>query len=357
MRTADTAGGPSPALADAIAQFRPEAARGFLAVASIGLPPDATVSAQLADIELWAAGKRDPMDYDAIHERTKGHYARLVGVAPERVASGSQTSVMASVIAAAAPDGAEVLCADGDFSSIMFPFLQRRELRVRTVPLEALAASVTDDTWAVVFSLAQSATGEIADTEGLLTAAARHGAYTVCDLTQAAGVYPADASLYDATLCHAYKWLCSPRGVAFLTLSEGFQELLVPVQAGWYAGEDIWASCYGPAMTLAPTARRFDVSPVWPAWVGAEPAIDLFAGLDMHEVWEFTSGLGDRLCDALELPRQHQPIVTWEDPDQKDLARLRAAGITVSGRAGRLRASLHLWNNEDDVEAVRRALR
>ncbi|GAA3742603.1 aminotransferase class V-fold PLP-dependent enzyme [Leifsonia bigeumensis] len=347
----------SPALRRAIDEFRSDAARGYLAVASIGLPTKATVAAQLADIELWASGRRDPMDYDAIHENTREHYARLVGVGADRVATGSQTSVMASIFAAAVPAGAEVLCADGDFSSIMFPFLQRKDIRVRAVPLDELAASVTDATWLVVFSLAQSATGRIADNEGIVAAAAQHGAFTVCDLTQAAGVYPADAAMFDATLCHAYKWLCSPRGVAFMTVSPRFQEVLTPVQAGWYAGEDVWGSCYGPAMQLAESARRFDVSPAWPAWVGAEPALTLFSGLDMQEVWAFTSGLGDRLCDALEIPQQHQPIVTWADADQKDMARLVAAGITVSGRAGRLRASIHLWNDESDIEAVARALR
>lgn len=347
----------SPALTSAIGQFREDAARGYLAVASIGLPTKATVDAQLADIELWAAGRRDPVDYDAIHENTRAHYAKLVGVDAARVATGSQTSVMASVFAAAVPDGAEVLCVDGDFSSIMFPFLQRKGIRVRAVPLDELAASVTDDTWLVVFSLAQSATGRIADAAAVVAAARQHDAFTVCDLTQAAGVYPADAAMFDATLCHAYKWLCSPRGVAFMTVSERFQNVLTPIQAGWYAGDDVWGSCYGPSMALAASARQFDVSPAWPAWVGAEPALQLFSGLDMNEVWAFTSGLGDALCDALDIPQQHQPIVTWADADQKDMARLVSAGITVSGRAGRLRASLHLWNDLSDVEAVAKALR
>ena len=52
----------------------------------------------------------------------------------------------------------------------------------------------------------------------------------------------------------------------------------------------------------ATNARRFDVSPAWQAWVGAEHAIELFAGLDMREVWERTSGLGDALCEALGIP-------------------------------------------------------
>ncbi|MCU1471292.1 MAG: aminotransferase class V-fold PLP-dependent enzyme [Glaciihabitans sp.] len=342
-------------LDSAIAQFGD--ASGYLAVASIGLPPRASVDALRADLDAWFNAARDPQGYDAIIERTRGHYARLVGVEPSRVAAGSQTSVMASLLAAAVPVGAEVLCVDGDFSSIVFPFLQRRDIRVRNVPIEALADAITDETWMVSFSLVQSATGVVADAASIREAARRHGALTFCDVTQAAGVLPVDASKFDATVCHTYKWLCSPRGVAFLTVSTAMQAVLSPMQAGWYAGDDVWQSCYGPSMHLAADARQFDVSPAWQAWVGAEPAIALFAGLDIPSVWAKASGLGDQLCDALGIPQQHQAIVTWADPDRSDLDRLIAAGIRASGRAGRLRASFHLWNSEADVAGVMAALR
>ena len=242
--------------------------RGYLAVASIGLPPRQAVDALTADLHAWSRADRDPQGYDDVIERTRTTYASLVGVHPDRVAQGSQTSVLTSVIAAAVPDGAEVLCVDGDFSSIVFPFLQRSGIRVRQVPLEALADSITDDTWLVVFSLVQSSSGAVADVPAITSSAARHGAFTLCDTTQAAGVLPVDASLFDATVCLAYKWLCAPRGVAFLTLSTRFDALLSPIQAGWYAGHSVWQSCYGPTMALAPTARRFDVSPAWQAWIG-----------------------------------------------------------------------------------------
>jgi selenocysteine lyase/cysteine desulfurase len=265
--------------------------------------------------------------------------------------------VFTALVAAAVPAGAEVLCVDGDFSSIVFPFLQRKEVRVRTVPLEALADSITDETWLVSFALVQSATGVVADTAAITAAAAAHGALTYCDVTQAAGVLPVDATQWDATVGHAYKWLCSPRGVAFLTVSPAFQALLTPLQAGWYAGDDVWASCYGPTMQLARDARQFDVSPAWQAWVGAEQSISLFASLDIPSVWAHAAGLGDQLCDALGIPQQHQAIVTWADPDKVELGKLIAAGIRASGRAGRLRASFHLWNTEADVAAVIAALR
>jgi len=331
--------------------------RGYLAAASSGLPTKDTVAALTSDLALWASAQRAPQDYDPIVARTRADYARLVGVAVNRVATGSQTSVLTSVIAAAVPSGAEVLCVEGDFSSLVFPFLQRHRIRVRHVPIERLADSIEDDTWLVVFSHIQSATGVVADVSAIIDAASHQTAYTLCDTTQSAGVHPVDASLFDATVCHAYKWLCSPRGVAFLTLSTRFQKLLTPVQAGWCAGDDVWESCYGPAMQLATTARQFDVSPAWQAWVGAEPAIRMFADLEMNEVWSHASGLGDALCDELGIPQQHQAIVTWADPDRVDLQRLVAAGIRASGRAGRLRAAFHLWNDDEDVAMAVRALR
>lgn len=346
----------SVSLQRAIDSFDPVAARGYLAAASIGLPTAQTIEAQHRDLDLWRTARRDPMSYEGYVERTRGHYARLVGVAPQRVAIGSQTSVMTSIVAAAVPAGAEVVCVDGDFTSIVYPFLQRPDITVRSVPLGELAAAIGPRTWLVAFSLAQSSTGQIADVDAITAAAAAHGAFTLCDTTQAAGVYPVDAGRFDATVCHAYKWLCSPRGVGFLTVSEAFGELLRPIQAGWYAGESIWDSIYGPQMNLAADARRFDVSPAWPAWVGAEPAIEMFSGLDLAEVWAKASGLGDLLCDGLGIERQHQSIVTWADADRRDLERLSAAGIAVSGRAGRLRAAFHLWNDESDVSAVIAAL-
>lgn len=347
---------PSPLLSAAIAQFDPSAARGYLAAASMGLPTADTIAAMAHDQQVWRSGQRDPMGYEPTVEGTRSHFARLINVPVEQVAIGSQTSVMASVIAVSAPHGAEILCVENDFTSIVFPFLQRSDLRVRSVPLTDLAGEIGPETWLVAFSLVQSKTGEVADVDAIQDAALRTGTLTFCDVTQAAGVYPIDGSRFDATVCHAYKWLCSPRGVGFLAVTPDFASILTPIQAGWYAGDQIWGSIYGPAMTLASDSRRFDVSPAWPSWIGAEPAIRMFADLDIAEVWHRSSALGDQLCDLLEIPQQHQAIVTWADADGSDVAKLTAEGIRISGRAGRARAAFHLWNNESDVHHVAHVL-
>jgi selenocysteine lyase/cysteine desulfurase len=329
----------------------------YLAACTVGLPPRATVTAMTADLAAWSRGE-DPARYDEALGAARQSYAQLVHVPTDCVSVGSQSSVLAALIASSVPSGAEVICVKGDFSSMVFPFLQQahRNVSVRSVPLEDIAASITEKTWLVAFSIVQSATGAIADTESIRLAAQKHGTYTLCDTTQAVGWLPINASAFDATICHSYKWLCSPRGAAFLTILPEFADRVHPTQAGWYAAENPWTSCYGPHMHLAEDARRFDVSPAWPVWIGAAVSLKLFASLDIEKVRQHNTQLGNDLCAAMGLPSKDQAIITWDDPHGSDLVRLSENGIIASGRAGRVRVAFHLWNNQSDVEAVLRAI-
>lgn len=332
---------------------------GYLAACTAGLPTHGTLAAQRADLDAWSHAATSPVDYGALVEQGRRSFAGIVGVGPGRVATGSQTSAMVAVVAASLPDGAEVVVPDGDFSSVVFPFLAQahRGVRVRHVPLDRLAESVRAGTSLVAWSAVQSATGVVTDPVPVLAAARSVGALTLCDLTQAAGVLPVDAAPFDVTVTHAYKWLCAPRGVAFATFSDRALAELRPVQAGWYAGEDVWSSCYGPEMRLASDARRFDVSPAWPAWPGAVAALRHLASVDAASAWRHATRLTDQLADALGTARSGQAITTFPDPDGAALAALGAAGVTASGRAGRLRLAFHLWNDEDDVTRVADVLR
>jgi selenocysteine lyase/cysteine desulfurase len=344
-------------LAEARACFDP--VPGYLNAASLGLPPRPVADALVAGVRSWQQGRGCPAAYDAVVNEARDLYARLVGVGADRVAVGSQASVAAGMVAAALPDGARVVCVDGDFSSMVFPFLLQadRGVTVRHVPLEGLADAVTDGADLVAFSLVQSACGSVADADAVRQAAKSVGAATFCDLTQAAGWLPVRAADFDVTVCSAYKWVCAPRGTAFTTVAPGAEHLLRPTGVGWYAGQDIWASCYGPQMRLADDARRFDVSPAWLPWVGTVPALQLFANLDMAEVRAYDAGLADALLAGLGLDPAGRPVVSLPDPDGARLARLEEAGATVAARAGRVRIAFHLWNDEADVELALRALR
>lgn len=333
--------------------------KDYLAAATAGLPPLASVAASRRDLDLSLRGHVDTAAYTAAAEDARSAFARLVAVSAERVSIGSQTSVFAAMVATAVPDGGEVLCPEGDFSSIVLPFVHAgRGVRVRTAPLRELAAAIDSRTSLVAFSIVQSATGEVADVDAILEAARSAGARTFCDATQAAGWLPIEAHRFDALVCHAYKWLCAPRGAAFLAVSQDLQERMRPIAAGWYAGRDPWSSCYGADVDLAETAARFDVSPAWQTFLGAAPAIELFAEADTAQIHDHATGLARRFREGRSLPvvDHESAIVTWADPAGSDLAALDAAGITASGRAGRTRVAFHVFNDTADVDRALNAL-
>ena len=337
-------------------RHRYDAGRGYLAACTLGLPVDTTRDAVRRDLDRWASGTASAADYSATLERARGHAAALLGVVPTRVATGSQLSVFAGLVAASAPSGAEVLCVDGDFSSVVAPFLARGDLSVRHVPLHALADEVRATTGIVAYSLVQSATGDVADAASVTRAARDAGAFTLVDTTQATGWLPTTELDADLIICHAYKWLSAPRGAAFAAFSDRALAEITPHTAGWYSGADPWASCYGPELHLAPDASRFDVSPAWHAWTGAEAALAFAVALDPTVVHGHGLGLANAFRERLGLAASDSAIVTWADADSADLGALTAAGITASGRAGRARVAFHLWNDEEDVDLAARAL-
>lgn len=343
-------------LAAARAQFAPTP--GYLNAATLGLPPVPVMTALQEALLQWQSGQAGPVAYDEAVNRARSGYAALVDVPVEQVAVGSQTSVFAGMIAASLPAGAEVVVIAEDFTSIVFPFLVQRDrgIRVHQVPRADLAQAVTNRTDLVVFSLAQSATGHLVDLPEVLDAAKRHSALTFCDVTQAAGWLPLEAGIFDLTVCSAYKWLCQPRGTAYLTIRPEVTDRLQPVNAGWYAGASVWESVYGPQMALARDARRFDVSPAWLSWVGAAAATEIFAAVPIEAIQAHDIALADGLRERIGQPPQGRPVLTVADPDGSCAQALADAGVTAASRAGSVRLACHLWNDETDVDLAATAI-
>ena len=137
-----------------------------------------------------------------------------------------------------------------------------------------------------------------------------------------------------------------------MTLTPELLDALRPSSAGWYAGKDVWSSIYGPAMKLAESARRFDLSPAWPVWVGTAPAVELFAGADPAVLRDHGANLADSVRTRLGMEPVGRPVLSLPDPDGALKVRLTDAGCAVAGRAGAVRISFHLWNDAADADLV-----
>ncbi|MDL4776918.1 aminotransferase class V-fold PLP-dependent enzyme [Actinomadura xylanilytica] len=321
----------------------------FLNTATYGLPPRAAHEAMLAAERDRAAGLLDHAAMDEAVTRSRASFGRLIGLPPERIAVGGQVSYFAGLAAASLPDGATVLTADSDFTSLLFPFLARPGLTVRSVPLERLADAVDRDVDMVAVSAVQSADGRIAPMEDLIAAAHANGGRILLDATQAAGWLPLPADRVDLLVCGGYKWLLGPRGTCFLAGTAEALAQLPAIGAGWYAGGDIWDSIYGGPLRLATDARRLDLSPAWQSWAGHAPALELLEQVGVPAVHAHDVALARRFQAGLGLPEGDSAIVSIPVPEGT-AGRLRDNNVLASLRAGRLRCAFHLTTTDADVD-------
>jgi selenocysteine lyase/cysteine desulfurase len=326
----------------------------YLDSATYGLPPAAALDEFASVTAGWAAGSYDPLSCDEAVARARGAFARLHGVQAADVAIGHQVSPLVGLVAGSVPRGAGVLAPDGDFTSLLFPFLAAGAA-LQTVPLKQVAEAIDSRTHLVAVSAVQSADGRLADLDAIATAAAHHGALTLIDATQACGWLPLDAARFDVVVAGGYKWLCHPRGTAFMTVAPHLRHLLSPSAAGWYAAEDPWETCYGTPLRLATDARRFDVSPAWLNWHAAAAALELFEATGIERVHQHDVTLANRLRAGLGLEPGDSAIVSLAAGKAAG-ERLAGAGVKASVRAGRVRLSCHLYNDDSDIDHALEAL-
>jgi selenocysteine lyase/cysteine desulfurase len=323
--------------------------------ASYGLPPRPAWDALQAALADWQGGRTSWEPWSESTEASRAAFARLIGVDTARVAVGATVSELVGTVITALPAGARVVVPDIEFTSLLFPLLIQSRLDVRTAPVAEVAGAVADGADVVAFSAVQMSTGEVADLDAIADAAAGVDAITICDATQGLGWLPLDDARFDVVVCGAYKWLMSPRGTAFISVSERLLGDVVPHSAGWFAGEDVHSSYFGPPLRLAATARRLDVSPAWFSWVGTAPALELIEEIGVEAIHAHDLALANRFRAGLGLAPSDSAIASVDVPDAA--TRLQRAGIVAAMRGGRLRTSWHVYNTEDDVDRVLEALR
>src|SRR3990170_2595809 len=80
---------------------------GYLNACSMGLPPIGVTQATIRHAHQWADGVTSPGGYSETVERVRTQYAGLMSVPVREVAIASQTAVLAGLVAASIPAGAE----------------------------------------------------------------------------------------------------------------------------------------------------------------------------------------------------------------------------------------------------------
>ncbi|MDQ3066599.1 MAG: aminotransferase class V-fold PLP-dependent enzyme [Actinomycetota bacterium] len=304
-------------------------------------------------------------------EAARAAFAALLGAAADDVAIQTSVSAAVSGLVSALRFRGErnrIVISENEFPTIG-QIAHAQELRgaevVQVEPHpEAYAAAIDERTALVASTLVSFRTGAVHDVEAIYGVAREHGALMLVDGYQGIGALPLEAAKAgDVVVGGTVKYLLASAGLSFMAFRPGLVDELLPVQTGWFADENVFdmqIERYRPHRS----ARRFDAgTPPVPNIYAGVAGLGLIAEAGVATIAEHVSGLVARLTAGLEelaanvAAPPHGPLVCVRSTDAPALvAALGKDGIVASERASSLRVSLHLYNTEDDVDAVLAAL-
>lgn len=345
--------------------FEPAPNTIYLDAATYGLPPRPTVEALECALRRWQSGEADWIsEWDRKGDVCRDLFAQLLGADAEEIALISSGSVGVGLIAANLPQEIEIVVPDDEFTSVLYPLLvaqSERNARIRRVPFHHLAESIGPKTGVVAFSVTRSQDGETAAMSDIVAAARQHGAQVLVDATHAVPFVPLQTWIADIDylVCHGYKHLLCPRGVAFLYVRRDRWHDIQPWFANWRNGSPLYSTSYGGSLDeLAPNASRFDLSLAWHAWAGAEPSLRLLVEWQREGLLNEIPALAQRLAAALDRPAPSASIVSIPVADAPFVkAALASKGIRCAATTSTtIRLSPHVYNSAEEIDRAAEVL-
>jgi selenocysteine lyase/cysteine desulfurase len=345
------------------ALFAPAPGVTYLDAATYGLPPTPTVEAMQGALAGWGSGTaRWVDDWDRPADAARGLFAELIGASAADIALIPSVSIGTGLVAASLRSGDVVVVPDDEHVSDLFPLLvaERRGVSMRAVPFATLPDAIEPGTTLVASSLVQMQTGRVADLAAITRRAADVGARVLIDSTHATPfVEVADhIEAIDYLVCHAYKHLLGARGSAFLYVRADRLDDLEPIHADWRGAPDPWSKFFGGPLVLADDAARFNVSLAWLPWVATVESLRCITAWRREGALRPVVTLAGRFAHALgrEALGAFLVCVPVSEPERVRSA-LDAQWIRAAVRGDGIRFSVHLWNDDDDIERAVQAIR
>lgn len=362
-------------------EFRVFANRRYIDVASRAPMADRVASAVEDYLDVCRSRGADKEQWLARAEDIRRRLADLLGAAPDEVAFTKNTSDGLNTIATALGlgEGDNVIVApELEHANNVYPWLnlRRRGIEIRMLPLrdagfdlDALTAAIDAKTRVVTLSGLSSMTGARPDLDAVAGICRPRGIFTLVDAAQSAGILDVDLSLtgIDALTAATQKGLLSMYGLGFLYCrAEAAQRLDPPfLSVPSVTRTGLHESDLGEyTFDVAPAARRFETGNYNFAGLFALQAALTFydeyplSTVDVHVTrlaTQLIEGLAELGCEVITPaePTLRAGIVAFTTPDvHHTLTVLEQRHVRISVRRGRLRASFHLYNTTEDVDAL-----
>jgi cysteine desulfurase / selenocysteine lyase len=352
--------------------------------ATFGPPPTAYLTAVREFTERMAAADL-PEGYGlwgGMVDDVRAAAARFVNCEVDDVAFLKNTAEGLGVVALGLDwkPGDEVIAYNQAFPADVYPWMNlgsrgvtlkliedRGRQRHEVADVEAL---MTPRTRLVCLELVNFNSGFRAPVEEVAKLCHDHGAWLLVDATQAAGALRIDVRELgcDVLIAHGYKFLMSGWGTAISYFAPHTRERLGVPEPGWKSLRDLKnrASLVDYQMDWATEARRWEPGiPDIVGIMGLGAVVKLMSELGTREIEERVLAYADEVSGALE--EQGWSVVSSrragersgilslkrDGVDMPKLAEeLRSRDVSCAVREGRLRVSVHFYNDRSDLDRL-----
>lgn len=237
------------------------------------------------------------------------------------------------------------------------------------IPLESFARLIDAETQLVAVTHVCFRNGARLDIPGIVRLAHERGARVLLDCYQAVGGLTVDVKQLDVDFAVGgmLKYLLGTAGIGFLYVRGSLIPKLTPTHSGWFAQQDIFAMDI-TANRPAASARRFEAgTPAVVNCYAAEAGLGIILEVGTDVIEERVRALTRRCLTELE-GIEWASVTPAADPRRgpmvcvpaRDTGRLFAAlmeqDIVTSFRDDNIRATVHFYNSEDDIDRLIAAL-
>jgi cysteine desulfurase / selenocysteine lyase len=352
--------------------------------ATFGPPPRAYLRAVEEFAGRMAAGdipESAGLWVDAIDE-VRAKAAAFVNCEPDDVALLKNTAEGLGVLALGLDwrPGDEVIAYDQAFPADVYPWLNQAargvelklvrdggRLRHDAAEVEAL---MTPRTRLVCLELVNFNHGFRAPIEEIARLCHERGAWLAVDATQAAGALRIDVRELgcDVLVAHGYKFLMSGWGTAICYFAPHTRAELGVPEPGWKSLREIRnvASLTDYRMDFATEARRFEPGiPDVLSLKGLGAVLDLMSEVGTGRIEERVLSYAEEVAEALEgrgwtvvssrRPGERSGILSLERAGADTALvqeELRRRNVACAVREGRMRVSVHFYNDGSDLERL-----
>jgi selenocysteine lyase/cysteine desulfurase len=310
------------------------------------------------------------------NEAVRSAMARVLRVTPDEIAVTASASAGINALASAlAFDGprSKIVVSDFEFPTNAQIWHAQERLGAQVVhvppaadgyiPLESFARAIDERTQLVAVTQVCYRNGARLDIAGIARLAHERGARLMVDCYQAIGALTVDARALgvDFAVGGMLKYLLGTAGIGFLYVRSELIRELEPSHSGWFAQQEI-AAMDIRANRPSLSARRFEAgTPPVVNCYAAEAGLKIILEIGTDAIEERVRMLTRRCMAGLVAigwpsitpaeDTRRGPMVAVPSSDAAALcAQLLDEDIVTSFRDGNIRATIHCYNSEADID-------